>query len=87
MMTSITNIDELMSMEHWWNDTDTEKPTYSEKNLSQCHLVHHKAHVGWTGTEPVPPTTGQQLTAPAMAWMNYRSKQSQKCMWFHNTNF
>jgi hypothetical protein len=33
------------SMEHWWNDTDREKPKYSEKNLSQCPFVHHKAHM------------------------------------------
>jgi hypothetical protein len=31
-----------ISMEHWWNDTDRQKPRYSGKNLSQCHLVHHQ---------------------------------------------
>ena len=31
-----------ISMEHWWNDTDRQKPWYSEKNLSQCCLVHHQ---------------------------------------------
>jgi hypothetical protein len=30
-----------MSMEHWWNDTDMEKPKHSEKSLSQRHPVHH----------------------------------------------
>jgi hypothetical protein len=25
-------------MEHRWNETDREKPKYSGKNLSQCHL-------------------------------------------------
>lgn len=29
---------------HWWNDTDKGKPKYSERNLSQRHLVHHKSH-------------------------------------------
>jgi len=29
-------------MEHFWNGTDKQKPRYSEKNLSQCHLVHHQ---------------------------------------------
>jgi len=33
-----------MSEEHWWN-TDRVKPKYSDKNLSQCHFVHHKAHM------------------------------------------
>ena len=25
-----------------------EKPKYAEKNLSQCHLVHHKSHTDWS---------------------------------------
>jgi hypothetical protein len=32
-------------MEHRWNEIDREKPKYSEKNLSQCHFVHHKSHM------------------------------------------
>jgi hypothetical protein len=28
----------------WWNDIDRVKPKDSEKNLSQCHFVHHKSH-------------------------------------------
>jgi hypothetical protein len=30
-----------MSMEHWWNDTDWGRPKYWDKNLPQCHFVHH----------------------------------------------
>lgn len=34
-------------MQHWWNDTNREKLKYSQKNLSQCHFVHHKSHRDW----------------------------------------
>jgi hypothetical protein len=35
----------FLVMEHRWNETDTGKPKYSGKNLSQCHFVHHKSHM------------------------------------------
>jgi hypothetical protein len=35
-----------MNVEQQWNDTDRIKLKDSEKNLSQCHSVHHKSH--WT---------------------------------------
>jgi len=34
---------------------DSGKPKYSEKNLFQCHLVHHKSHLDWPRTIPGPP--------------------------------
>jgi hypothetical protein len=37
--------DTCMNMEQQWNDTDRGKPKDLEKNLSQCHLVHHKSHM------------------------------------------
>jgi len=30
----------------------TEKNQHSEKNLAQCHSVHHKSHTGWPTSEP-----------------------------------
>jgi len=30
-------------MEHGLNDADRAKSKYSEKNMSQCHFVHHKS--------------------------------------------
>ena len=45
-----------MSMEHWWNDTDRGKPKYSEKNLSQWHLVQHTSHMYEPGMESGTPS-------------------------------
>ena len=44
-----------MSMEDRWNYTDRGKPTHPEKNLSQCHCVHHKTQTKWLGIETKPP--------------------------------
>jgi hypothetical protein len=33
---------------------DRGKPKNSEKNLSQCHIVHQKSHMYWPGREPGP---------------------------------
>jgi len=40
-------MDELMSMNHQWNGAEREKQKYSEKNLSQRHVVRQKSQIKW----------------------------------------
>jgi hypothetical protein len=35
-----------------WNDINSGKPKNSEKDLSQCHFVHHKSHLLDLGANP-----------------------------------
>jgi hypothetical protein len=36
----------MMSVEHWWNDTDRAKQKYWEKNMSHYDFVHHISQDG-----------------------------------------
>jgi hypothetical protein len=47
-------IDEWMSLEHLWSDTDWRKPKYLGRKLSQCHFVHHKSDMDRPGIQPRP---------------------------------
>lgn len=38
---------------------------YSEYNLSQCHFIHHKFHMGWPGFELCPTQWGLE---PTQSW-------------------
>jgi hypothetical protein len=51
-------LDDWMSAEHWWNDTDRRKPKCWKKNLSQCHFADHKSHMDWRWTKHSPTRRG-----------------------------
>jgi len=38
----------------WWNGNGRGKPKWWERNLSQCHFVHHKSDLDCPETEPGP---------------------------------
>jgi hypothetical protein len=40
-----------MVKEHWRNDTDRDKPKYSENILSHCFCPPLKSPMDWPGTE------------------------------------
>jgi hypothetical protein len=46
-------------MKHRWNEIDRGKPKYSEKTLSQWHLVHHKSHMDQPGLRGESPVTNR----------------------------
>jgi hypothetical protein len=60
-----------MSTEHWWNDIYGGKPKYSENNLCQCHFIHRKSHMDWSGIEPGPP----QPVSILMLYFYYRADE------------
>ena len=44
-------IDEWMSMEHWWYDTDGGKRSIQRKTCHSATLSIHKSHMNWPGTD------------------------------------
>jgi hypothetical protein len=46
--------------EPWWNDIDRGKLKNFEKNLSQCHFIHHRLTWACARASMV---RGQQITA------------------------
>jgi hypothetical protein len=42
------------SVGYRWNDNDLENLKDLEKNLTQCHFVHCKCYVDWSGIERGP---------------------------------
>jgi len=42
-----------MNMEHWWDDTDSGKPKYWEKNVFKCRFIRHRSPMDWSRIERV----------------------------------
>jgi len=47
-------------MQHWWNNTVRGIPKFSEKSLSQCHLV--TKNLTWTCSGSNPSLRGENLS-------------------------
>lgn len=60
-------IDGWKSMEHWRNKNDERKPTYPERNLSQCHLFHYGSNMDCPGIAPGYPRLRGQWVMTAWA--------------------
>jgi hypothetical protein len=43
-----------MNMEYYWNNNELGRMKYSDKNMSQCHLVHQKSYMEWPRIKPGP---------------------------------
>jgi hypothetical protein len=72
--------DTWVNIEQRWKDIDRGKPKDSEKNLSQCHAVHHKSHMGWLGWKP-----GLRCEKPVTNHLSYGSALDQLCSEYNST--
>ena len=50
----VSVLDEWVSAEHWWSDSDRVKAKHCEPSLSHCHFANHKLQMDWPGIESGP---------------------------------
>jgi hypothetical protein len=78
-----------VSGESWWDDIDRVIPKNSEKNLAQCHFVHHRSHMEWPGCEPRPPLweavnyLKYGKTYPVFNWIPHQKDVWGMEIWLH----
>jgi len=63
---------ELMTMEHWWDDTARGRLNSLERGLCQCQFAQHKFHTCCLGLNP--DYHGRKLAAK-----NWAMAQSTQC--------
>ena len=59
---TVSVINDLMSVEHWWNDNDSGNGNTRRKKSVPVPLCVPKSHTGWPGVQPMP-RQGQRVTA------------------------
>jgi hypothetical protein len=58
-----------VNIERRWNDADRRNPKDSEKNLSQCHFVHHNSTPTLTALGAKPGLRGDKSTTNRLSCM------------------
>lgn len=51
---TVSVINDLMSVEHWWSDNDSGNGTNRREKSVPVPLCVAKSHTGWPGIEPTP---------------------------------
>jgi len=77
----VTSCDGLTS--RFTKRTPAIRHIHVNKNLSQCHFVHHKYHMVWLGTEPGPPRS-EADNKRSDPWYGPRETLMWLARWLHN---
>jgi hypothetical protein len=67
--------------EKLWNHKDEGKPKYLHRIPSHCHIIYHKSHMVWPGTERGPPRWEAGDWQPELIGLVYDNEQSRSLKW------